>query len=776
MLSDLPRQYDIADIFADVLHELDPGFGRIDSVAFVERITPIFEAFESITRPRYYSLHQPGAKKSVMYDTYAFARGVTEPGMMGYRIVTLDAKKAMRIFDVDQLVEDMRLSGNKMTPEVRKKHFQSVLRTLEPKLKQTLGTRHTELARKLPKGITEVDDFGFMADGKTTAYKDMTTTCLLFADDMVRQLDDLTVENVGGVVRNNASLRKHLFIGIKNALERFIGNNDIFEVERLRYVHDQMDAEITKALAVNPSSRLLSNYNWVLYPEEDLRLGKDFSVGTLRRQIVTAFPIITLTDDYQSRKWSMDIVESMTYRVGGVDIDPAKFAAQMFGAKTKSRVTFYQNLTEKQIAPEVAKNLISLANLIAENKDAIALPKNRSDWKLVLDLWTASCVLARDLGRFSREVFAEMVTHNYPHRPRDMLIQHFNLGADDKLDYQRMHDIELWRQRIATVPLVHKLLARAKAEQLKLPVRHAFFIVAGPSHLIGNISQSMSRKLIDELRKLYAYEYRYDGVIDSGMVTGMRVPAQDLLKRIPITDILDIAQEFGRHRGQETQDLNREIYTRRMDSHPVEVVFPGNMPTIKLSFGYMAVPVRSQSELNTLCRRLRSPTVFDGIDTVTGLSHFIALNHRGGQLRALAKIGEPEEPGGAWRIEAPIEAMRGANVNDDQFDDLMKEYFSSPILAHVYDRKAMQKERENLEAMLGRRAPELALTLVDPLFPEETSAYLDRHTRYMPNGRTVDFDENGCLSTPEADAWIERIIPVIRPYYGGGSGAKVAMP
>jgi hypothetical protein len=757
------RHYDLADVFKNVLHQIDPGFTQIDTVAFLERMEIPFQAFENLIRPRHYTLKPKDTK--ITQEVFAFPRGLSDAGTMGYRIVIIDPKKALRIFDIDQLSDDTRLSDTKATPIVRKRQFEAIARLTDPRLQQTLNARYKAIARQVPGGVTDIDSFGFMEDGDCHAYKDMRSTYDFFAREMTQQLEDL--------IDYDNAVRTHIFREIKEALQAYAVSQLDTEAALLKEAHGLLDTEVSGLLALNPSSRTITNYDWVLYPDEKKRFEDDdgkFSVGRFRRAIVRACPIITLIDDYQ--KLDGDYAGAMTIdpKDGGMDIDPDKLIKNLFEAEGKSRVKFYQRLREEHIGAHLARHLFSLGGYLEFGRPHVPLPTNQQDWERIAQMWTISSRLGKTLQRYHGAVFAEIVasSEGYKAATDDVLYRHFNSTGGKTMSFERVRDIELWKHRAIVLPVVHKVMNRVKAEQLKVPVRHIFAMVAGADMLTSDLSPKMAQDLREKLGRFLIR----DGEFKGKTVTYHQDMALRLLDGVPVTRILETALNFGMHKGEESETLNNIMYTHWLDEHGANATFPGDLPNVKLSFGYYGAPLRTQAELTEIARSIRTLTVFDGLDAIIGRTHFMALKHKGGRIRALVKMQEPERHGDAW--EYNIESTPGSGANANQYDELVDEYLKSDEFKAAYDPEQVDKARESLRAKVSRKAPEQDLTRLHNVYnADEIGTYLDQHHRDILTSKPWDLDEHGCISTPELDAMVDQLITLIKPYYGGGSGAKV---
>lgn len=718
-----PHEQKYADVFADILPELDQ-FG-IDSIAFMDAVTPRMEDFDEHFTPLHFPFTE-SAKRGTQSHYYVFNRGARPfkgaassefLGIPTFRIVHVNPRKQINVLDIERL-----LSYDELHRGVRRqagRTYGTPIFKWEKNIQNTVERGLSFIARALNHDKKWIDDLSFITDRDPSAYKQM--------DFEHQRLVHYWMSALEPFIKTDAH-HKYIEARLLDIAEKFTAKRVEQERDILGEIEGHLDDSVLPMFRRVPSARTTSNYNWLTH-------SKRMDITYARRRLAAQFPIVLLVEGFKSNPF----IERMESRI---NIESRNAFARMVGTHDEKILEALGQLDESQIGLTNARMLPQLVPYIeqANLPGYIKRLKSPRQWDLVRQLVRVSHQTARVLGRKNdKEVFADLARQDDPYTPEDFLARHFN--ASGQQHTERLKDIRTLQNRLVRWVIAPKLMTEGQADGMIIPVRHAFYLAAGPLLLSAEAMKTIPRRVRE------AADASNDG---ERLITMLQ-------KSVRIPRILDLAMDFATHQGAEEEAFRQMIYTKRLAEHAADHGFPV-LPSAQLDMGYSIHPVRNQAELMVICAPTRSPLVFEAVEAVTNNIYFVSIEDMGRDVLAVGKIHAPNDDNPDWFIEK-VEAMKrnGHNVN---YRSLIEEYVQG--LEHT-----RLPELNNQRAALGDRiasmATDMELIGFNPFSQQERQHRAERMGRYT--GTSYQIDDLGNLSTQDWDKAVRNVIRGVRLYY-----------
>lgn len=702
--------YKLIEVFKSILSDLAGGFARIDTVDFLDRITPAFARFDYAVTPK--TLNIKGE------NVFLWPKGMDSHGNMEYRIAQLRLGM-LKMYDLDLLRIQHQM-------DYAYSHKDKTYTHLDMRLRQIIDNFSFD-----KKGTKRVEDIGFLLDKDIHQYQDLDTLCMAGANAMMGALADV-------VVGRAPNIKRYLKNAITRALQEYAQSLEPEHIALVTEFYDQLEPEILSVLDQVPSARKVDTYNWL----SDTTL-KDPKAIEWRRDLAKACPIMLLWEDEQARhvtsSWYKGFPSLDKYM--GQDIDTV--IGQFFSTDDAMRISFYKSLREHHVPEEVAYKLPELAKLLEANHPFAPDPQTPDEWRVFMGLARGAGRMAPLLGRERtlHKVFYDVARNNFPYYGGDVLARHFAQNTR-----QRLQDVALWRMRTVIVPLTLKLISEGHVAGIDIPVREAFYMAAQKDAPYQNNSKIRQRLKVRTIQ----------GVFDGQKLCDVAIDGVDTLK------ILETSHDFATHRGQIEQDLQNLIISRRVDEHAQAVRF-AKLPIIRLDFHTIS-PIQDHGQLNQLSRLARSNIAYEGIDAIMGRAHFVAISNTKGHELAIAKLIEPKSIFEPWQVER-VEAIHTQHTNLPDLNMVLDGYFAHEDFAAKVNLANLQAHRTFMYHQLAGQAQDRDMTLADANNFQEKAALLERYRPYILTKEPWEVDDLGCISTPHIDRAVRKMITRIKPFY-----------
>lgn len=740
-------------VFEPLLRELDDDTMRIDTVAFMEKIGPIFLDHANAMVPRVISKPLGGKRIDASVRHHMICLGRSRGGPYGYRIVSTDSSGKIEILDTARLPDESEIFGRQgqIHGALAKLKQRQTDAAADPRDSYTKhGGEHAAMFTNMTLTDARLDaifDKHRLAD---RLYRRVRSAAQWQTD--MRFIETPDAEDFAGT----EDAREQVAAEMMRAVEKIVGDsyadqprrayikNMLIECLRsfdaamgraaadmLQGVRKNLDREVMDILAINPSGTTARNYAL-------LTRGKDPETPRLWRETVRACPVILLMRD---RRLSTEELHAMAR--GGYDPDRA--VTHYFGVTNPERIAFYKGLTEESIGLHNAERLRQLGGYLEKLDGALPDPACPEDWDNLATLVDAAHGIAATIDRDPLRVLQDLISHD-DRGPEATIYRHFSMR--EGRHFSSIANLRDWKERLVTSVIAPKIVVESQKRGLRIPLHHIFYMVSGGQMEQREMNASMHKRLRRTVDEFNA-EQSFMGVIFEGVAA---------------SNLLDTAFEFATNRHSWDEKIKDRVLSNRLFEQGNQYAFPFLPEISGIDEFYHVSPIRTMADLLKECADLQDfSLMYLGHRVAKEPLHFISVRSPGARTCAILCIEEPKGPFEPWTVRDA--AVANNERRNRFFEDLATAYMTHDDFLRHATPDRLGHARAKLRETLVSRAMDRELMGFKVGNISERREVLEALKSYVKISGGWSIDADGCISAPKINAVTDALLRAVSPFY-----------